>query len=152
MSVQVNDFRGNLSKLFFIIQLFALSGFDQNILLNCLGRVGLFFKCQAQPQFQFSLAEMDFILNFLSQPPTHPPSRIVVNNPRLIKLNNIWCNDDINLMFPIIFYHIQAFHFSLNSISCTRFKALQISFLFLWSRTRDMIISTTAIVTVAMGR
>ena len=32
------------------------------------------------------------------------------------------------------------------------FKGLKFSFLFSWSRTRDMIISTTAIVTVAVGR
>ena len=46
----------------------------------------------------------------------------------------------------------QAFHFSLNSTSCTRFKGLKISFLFSWLRTRDFIISTTVIVTVAVGR
>ena len=46
----------------------------------------------------------------------------------------------------------QAFPFSLNSTSCTRFKGLKIIFLFSWSRTRDMIMSTTAIVTLAVGR
>ena len=33
--------------------------------------------------------------------------------------------------------NFQAFPFSLNSTSCTRFKGLKIIFLFSWSRTRD---------------